>query len=295
MQVFPKLEELRFILCSKLTRMPDNCFLALKKSRINYSDMILEPMSIKVSSLTDLGIKSGHISEGGRGSSSTNIAPMIEEFLKNNCQSLTNLKLCNWQGLTGVTVGVTLEELIVSDCPDLTSISIIEETCLRTLEISEFPSLSEFAQSVICTITSLCIDEIPSTFSSSVNFFPNLNDLLLRDGVGKVKSTLESDNRLVSVFSTLTSLYITDFQELKTLPDTLVKLPSLESLYILDCKNLESLPTFDQSHNIQYLISRGYDTLEERYKKETGPEWYKILHIPYVLLNYQKPYMGRES
>ncbi|KAK1369122.1 putative disease resistance protein RGA3 [Heracleum sosnowskyi] len=281
-QVFPKLEVLTIVSCSKLKRMPDSYFPFLKKLIIIYSDKMLEPMSIKVSSLRDLQIDNGHIGDEGS-SSSLNIDPIFEKFVKNNYQSLRNLGLHNCHGLTCLTVAVGLEQLTVFDCPDLTSINIVEETtCLKDLNIRGCPSISEFSQSLGSTIEILELDEIPRAFLSSVICFPNLTKLTLR-GYGKVQSTLELDESLVSAFSGLTWLSIHAFMGLKALPDTVAKFPSLEELTIWDCIDLESLPTFDQSHSIRCLDLRRCGILEGRCEKDSGPEWYKIQHIPTVI------------
>ncbi|KAK1393993.1 NB-ARC domain-containing protein [Heracleum sosnowskyi] len=281
-QVFPKLEVLEIKSCSKLRTMRDSCFSSLKSLTINDFDsskVIVEAISIKVSSLTDLEIRKGHIGTGGGGSSCLNTEPVFEELLKNNSQTLTHLKLRNCQGFSRLTVGAALERLEVDECPDLTILHIVEDTCcLRFINIKKCPSLTQFSQSVISTIERLDVDEIPRWLSSSVISFPNLIEVTLI-GYGKVIS-LEFDDHLVSAFPALTRLYITSFKGLKALPDTIAKLPSLEELHIWICRELESLPTFNQSHSIQLLEMRWCGIMKERCKKDSGPEWFKIQHIP---------------
>ncbi|KAK1393991.1 NB-ARC domain-containing protein [Heracleum sosnowskyi] len=281
-KVFPKLEVVEIVSCSKLRTIPDSCFPSLERLTINGVDnskMILEAMSTKVSSLRNLQISNVYVRNRGGGSSSLNMDPVFEELLKNNSRTLTDLDLSKYQGLTRLKIGVALEILRVSDCPDLTSINIVEETCcLKYLNIRRCASLSELAQSVSFTIERLCIDEIPRVLSSTVISFPNLIQLEMW-GKEKVNSTLEFDDHLVSAFPALTSLLILNYKGLKALPDTIAKLQSLENLSISACKDLESLPTFDESHSIRCLHISWCPVLEDRCK-ESGPEWYKIQHIP---------------
>ncbi|KAK1393989.1 NB-ARC domain-containing protein [Heracleum sosnowskyi] len=280
-QVFPKFEVLKIKSCSKLRTLPDSCFSSLKSLEIEDFDCSKMRVGVttKVSSLTDLQ------NTNGGGSSYLNTDRIFEDLFINNCQSLKELELTKCRGLTRLTVGVAIEMLMVRNCPDLTSIDMVEQTCcLRYLVIRRCPSLSEFSQSVHPTIETLNVDEIPRGFSSSVISYPNLTELTLF-GFGKVKSTLEFDDHLVSTFLALTRLNIFLFKGLKAVPDTIAKLPSLKELYIWDCKDVESLPTFDESHSIRCLAIRGCPILEERCENESGPEWYKIQHISSVKIS----------
>lgn len=172
-------------------------------------------------------------------------------MFRNNSLSLTSLKLKNCKGLTCLTLGVPLEKLKVFNCPDLTSIKLLEESgaALKDLSIGKSLSLSEwvFAKSVSSTLVRLTIgpsleelDKFSWQFSSSLTsviFFPNLTWLSLC-GLEKVKSIVPTerfDDRLSSIFPALSYLYITDFGGLKALPDSLAKLPSLTSLSIFNC------------------------------------------------------------
>lgn len=297
MLAFPKLEDMTIEKCPKLTRIPYSCFPSLKKLGIQDLDssiLLLETMRRIVSSRKYLYPRD--ISDGGGGlcsSSSSNGENKIEQVLRSNSLSLTSLTVNNCKGLTCLTLGVALEKLEVFNCPDLTSIKLLEESgaALKDLSIGKCLSLSEwvFARSTLVRLTiGPSLEELDkfswqfSTSPSSVISFPNLTWLSLY-GWEKAKSiapTKQIEDCLSSTFPALSYLYITDFGGLKALPDSLAKLPSLKSLSIFNCENLESLPTFDESHSLQQLSVFRCPILAERCSKGSGPEWFKIQHIP---------------
>ncbi|XP_017217286.2 putative disease resistance protein RGA4 [Daucus carota subsp. sativus] len=146
-QVFPKLEVLEIVSCSKLRRIPKSCFLSLKELEIKNLDSskILETMSTKLSSLTNLRLTNISDGDGGCSSSKSNMDSVLEELLKNSSLTLTNLKLDHCQGLTCLTFSlfVALDTLKVVDCPNLTSINVIKELSALNHLISECPNLKE--------------------------------------------------------------------------------------------------------------------------------------------------------
>ncbi|KAK1370491.1 NB-ARC domain-containing protein [Heracleum sosnowskyi] len=299
MLAFPKLEEMTIEKCPKLTRIPYSCFPSLKKLGIqdlDSSSLLLETLRRIVSASKYLKPKDISDGEGICSSSTSNVEDKIEQVLRNNSLSLTSLTVNNCKGLTCLTLGAPLEKLEVFNCPNLTSIKVLEDSgaALIDLSIGKSLALSEwvFAQSVSSTLVRLTIgpsleelDKFSWQFSSSpssVISFPNLTWLSLYGWV-KAKSivpTRQIDDSLCSTFPALSYLYITDFGGLKALPDSLALLPSLTSLSIFNCENLESLPAFDESHSLQQLSVFRCPILAERCSKGSGPEWFKIQHIP---------------
>ncbi|KAL1809291.1 hypothetical protein ACET3Z_026281 [Daucus carota] len=298
MLIFPELELLIIKFCSRFSTMPSACFPSLKQLIIQDSDssnMILETVTKNVSSLTY--IRLGNMSNGQGSSSSSNMDSIIDKLLKKNSMSLTTLNLDDCQGLTRLSPGAAIVELIVVNCSNLTSINVAEELsppkCLTHLQIRSCPCLSSwiFARSLCSTLVRLQLgpfveelDEFPWPVSSPVTSFPKLKSLLLWGWV-KLKSMLpigELDDSLSCSFPALTHLTIYNFEGVKGLPDSLAKLPSLKLLFIWNCKNLESLPTFDESDSLMSLKISGCPILEKRCMKETGPEWFKIQHIPHI-------------
>ncbi|KAL1809357.1 hypothetical protein ACET3Z_026347 [Daucus carota] len=290
--VFPKLEKLEISDCPRLRKILNSCFPSLKELRIanSESNMILETMYMHLSSLTTLYLE--NISDRGHSSSSSscsNLESILKVLLKNNSLSLTSLDLLDCKGLQHLTLGVSLDRLYVYDCPNLVSINVVEGSAgLRSLYLSGLPSSvldgisSQFRSS---TLRYLWLgpfpDEFPWPFSSSLHSFPNLVWLFLR-GWEMVKSIALFEQLQFSTFPTLTKLLISGFGGVKALVLSIAKLPSLADLSIHNCKDLERVSLFDESHCLQRLDISECPILKERYRKESGPEWFKIQHIPNI-------------
>ncbi|KAK1364492.1 putative disease resistance protein RGA3 [Heracleum sosnowskyi] len=289
--VFPKLESLYIWECPRLRKIPNNSFPSLKGLKIwgLESSMILESLSTNVSSLTSLRLR--NMSDGGRGGDSSNLEFRINVLLKNNSLSLTKLVLDDCKELKRLTLGVSLDRLDVYNCPHLISINSVEglAICLKSIRIEGVPSShldGVFAHILnSSTLETLGLgrfwdelDEFTWPFSSVISF-PNLIQLSLR-GWEKARSIALFDQLELSTFPALTVLVIWYFKGVKALPDSIAKLPSLKKLFILECEILESLPTFEQSHGLESLDISHCPILEERCRKGSGPEWFKIQHIP---------------
>ncbi|KAK1364428.1 putative disease resistance protein RGA3 [Heracleum sosnowskyi] len=289
---FPKLESLKIRGCPRLRKIPNNSFPSLKKVEIwdMESSMILESLSTNVSSLTSLELK--NMSDGGGGGDSSNLEFRINVLLKNNSLSLTELYLNDCKELKRLTLGDSLDSLRVKACPNLISINSVEglAICLKSIRIEGVPSChldGVFAHIQSSTLEYLGLggfwdelDEFTWPFSCVISF-PNLIQLSLV-GWEKARSIALFDQLELSTFPALTQLSIWDFKGVKALPDSIAKLPSLKNLFIWNCEILESLPTFEQSHGLERLYTGNCPILEERCRKGSGPEWFKIQHIPHV-------------
>lgn len=74
---------------------------------------------------------------------------------------------------------------------------------------------------------------------------------------------------------------------MEALPEWLGNLASLQSLRIWSCTDLKYLPTAKAMKCLAKLETvKIYfcPVLDERCKKESGPEWHKISHIPNIAL-----------
>ncbi|XP_074324506.1 uncharacterized protein LOC141661403 isoform X2 [Apium graveolens] len=226
-----------------------------------------------------------------------NVDNITNKLLENNSLSLRPFDIHQCKGLTYLTLGVALELLEVYHCPELAMINIVKGSGgLKYLRIASCPSLSEwvFVQSMSTTLVQLVLgpfmEELEeflwpfSSLAASVISFTKLKDLNLH-GWDNVKSILPSGkigDRLSSAFPALAELGIHDFEGVKALPDLLAELPTLRDLYIYNCENLCSLPSFHKSNSPRYMEVSGCPVLAERCKKEGGPEWFKIHHIPII-------------
>ncbi|KAL3497603.1 hypothetical protein ACH5RR_040335 [Cinchona calisaya] len=83
----------------------------------------------------------------------------------------------------------------------------------------------------------------------------------------------------IQYISALRDLTIDTFADLEVLPEWLGKIPSLEGLSISDCKSLMQLPNLN---NLQLLSIRYCPHLTQRCAKDSGAEWHKIAHIPHI-------------
>ncbi|XP_027351096.1 disease resistance protein RGA2-like [Abrus precatorius] len=74
---------------------------------------------------------------------------------------------------------------------------------------------------------------------------------------------------------------------LTALPEWLPNATSLRMLYIEECEELLSLPeNMDHCRSLQKLRIIRCPNLSERYKRDVGPEWSKISHVPNVYVSF---------
>uniref|UniRef100_A0A164TWA3 R13L1/DRL21-like LRR repeat region domain-containing protein n=2 Tax=Daucus carota subsp. sativus TaxID=79200 RepID=A0A164TWA3_DAUCS len=290
-----RIESLEIKNCLRLRKIPDSCCRALKEVIIGNmeSTMILETISKNASSLTTLKLGGGKSCRSTSSSYySSDMESIINVLLRSNSLSLSTLELIECKSVQRLTVGVSLERLWVYDCPNLMSIKLDDEGSAGLKSLSVRKCSSSLLNTVSAQIQSSTlerlklgpflgnIDEFPWPFSSSSNSFPNLDSLELF-GWDKVKSRPLFE-QLQSTFPRLKELIINNFKQVKDLPDLISRLLFLEKLIILDCNNLDCLPKFEESHRLQLLKIIRCPSLRERCMKDSGPEWFKIKHIPII-------------
>ncbi|XP_061996389.1 disease resistance protein RGA2-like [Rosa rugosa] len=185
---------------------------------------------------------------------------------------------------------VSLEELIISDCPNLETVPSLDKlTSLRELTIRDcsrltcLPSgLAMASPHVFTRLKGLEIGRFWNELDSfpALQVLPQLKSLDLY-GWPKLKSLPEQIQHLTS----LTHLWIRSFEGVEAIPEWLGNLASLQYLCIFDCKNLMYLPSVQAMQRLTKLDSlRIIDCplLSERCTAESGPEWPKISHIPQI-------------
>ncbi|XP_061996731.1 probable disease resistance protein RPP1 [Rosa rugosa] len=185
---------------------------------------------------------------------------------------------------------VSLEDLRISDCPNLETVPSLDKlTSLRQLWIRDcsrltcLPSgLAMASPHVFTRLESLSLGPFWNELDSfpALQVLPQLESLTIY-GWPKLKSLPEQIQHLTS----LTELRIEDFEGVEAIPEWLGNLASLHSLHIRSCKNLMYLPSVQAMQRLtklDYLEMWNCPLLRERCTAESGPEWPKISHIPYI-------------
>ncbi|KAJ9685157.1 hypothetical protein PVL29_017263 [Vitis rotundifolia] len=101
-------------------------------------------------------------------------------------------------------------------------------------------------------------------------------------------TSFSDDPHLILFPTTLTSLSLSEFQNLESLASlSLQTLTSLEELRIYSCPKLRSILPREGllPDTLSQLLIRWCPHRKQRYSKEEGDDWPKIAHIPHVEIN----------
>jgi Leucine-rich repeat (LRR) protein len=201
-----------------------------------------------------------------------------------NCQTLVSFPD---NGL----LPANLRLLSIWDCEKLQVLPncILNLTSLQDLTITKCPSISVSVSEVgfPTNLTSLSIRDMVSFneafFEWGLYKLTSLKQLLIYDGPSHLVSFPE-----MMLPASLTDLTIKDFPNLKCLSSKgFQDLASLEFLSIYNCEKLTSFPEDGFSPSLLGLYIWDCPLLKERCKKDRGPEWFKIAHIPCVEIDYR--------
>ncbi|XVE68322.1 hypothetical protein DITRI_Ditri09bG0058400 [Diplodiscus trichospermus] len=236
---------------------------------------------------------------------------LLEQLEIDNCPSL--IKNCG--GINTLPQGLNklshLQKIIIRSCSNLISfpenglpISNLKvlalDSCEKLEAVPNLPNCLENLELANCSsVRSLPEEGIPTNLKTLKIAGTNICKLLIEWGLHRLTSLqhLSISNGYPDAVSfpqeeigltlpcSLTFLSINSFPKLEILSSKgFQDLTSLEYLYISDCPNLKSLPEKDMLSSLLVLSSDGHDCpmLVERCKKDKGPEWPKIAHIPCV-------------
>ncbi|KAG5224233.1 Fom-2 family protein [Salix suchowensis] len=279
-QIFNSLEYLRLEGFPDLISIPDLQNLSLKGLAIKHCpDLECIGSLQNLTSLQDLRIE---------------VCPYLESIPSvGGLSSLKTLSIQRCHKLTSLPTGLqsclSLENLSVQWCIELTSIpdELKELHSLVQLEITKCPSLTYFPEDSLYSLTQLKQLTI-GPFSEKLEVFPGLNSIqpfhppleeLQIHGWNRLKSLPDQLQQL----PVLKSLDIGRFNKVEALPEWLGDLISLQQLRIWRCKNLRSLPTSMQDLvMLKRLEIIDCHILKKTCAEGSGPEWFKISHIPKI-------------
>ncbi|KAG7942262.1 hypothetical protein I3843_16G093600 [Carya illinoinensis] len=224
----------------------------------------------------------------------------LHEIIIRDCPNLVFSSGQEWQ------LPANLRVLQISGCDQMRSlpIGIQSHTSLQKLTIHSCPDDVSFPEGGFPTnITSLSISHHKITdalFEWGLNNLTSLNNLKISECPHLVSFP---DMMLPESLTSLTILHFPKlkrlsskgFQEIKALKELVISecgkfvsfskdvLPaSLLKLCINNCGKLESLPEKGVPLSLQQLYIFDCPLLERRCKKDQGPEWRKISHVPFV-------------
>ncbi|GLU17199.1 hypothetical protein SLE2022_335900 [Rubroshorea leprosula] len=303
------LQQLEITSCRELTRIGDGAFAfpaTLRQLRI-WSCPRLETVGESISTLTCLEELDLSGFEDLRPISSVNGFSSLRKLLIDNCSplvslpnglsSLRELRIDNCSSLVSLPNGLSsctaLKELIIRNCHNLISISedLKDLHSLVDLCILNCENLSIPEESFSCLV---CLEYLGiGGFSKELEEFPYLNSIHhLHASLQKLSlfgwKKLTYLPPQIQHLTFLRKLSICDFNQVEALPEWLGSLSSLQSLGIQHCAKLKYLPSaqaMQRLSKLRDLLIFRCPELKGRCAKETGPEWFKISHIPYIQIN----------
>ncbi|KAJ8635191.1 hypothetical protein MRB53_009458 [Persea americana] len=211
-------------------------------------------------------------------------------------------KLKTWSGLEwkGKRVFPSLVRLRISNCPMLTTVEFFPD--IKGLKVDQgmiqslknLKSLESMHQQNCNQSSFADEDQIRSQSSLEVLSIVSCDKLIFSGLRLRYLSSLETlsiwnSNEFAHVaheLSFLTSLqylWLGQCHGLKSLPEGIRNLTSLRHLTIGKCPEMVSLPReLQRLSALNELTIHGCPTLDIQCKKDTGEDWDKIQHIPYI-------------
>ncbi|EOY19795.1 LRR and NB-ARC domains-containing disease resistance protein, putative [Theobroma cacao] len=199
-----------------------------------------------------------------------------------------------------------LENIYIVNCPNLISFQgnglltpnlkkLHLQWCEKLEALPNTVSLEEFYIDKCPSVVSLPEEGFPTNLISLTISQPNFCKSVIEWGLHKLTSLkhfcIHGASLDVASFPyeemllppSLTSFSIKHFPNLEILSSKgFQNLTSLESLCIEDCPKLKFLPSKEMLPSLLTLEIRGCPLLKQRCKKDEGPEWPNIAHVPYI-------------
>ncbi|XP_050258844.1 putative disease resistance protein RGA1 [Quercus robur] len=279
------LRSLKIKNCTKLSYLLHN-FISLEELKVVCCPNLKSFPSIEIQDVTSL-LRRLEISECGVEALPTGLQL---------CTSLQELKIEGGPNLISIAdLGEelhSLTQLRIYNCPNLILIAdLLELRSLKNLGVFDCPKLTGLSEGLLDCLTHLKSLEIGGYFEE-LDAFPSLNsiqhshdslEILYLHGWSKLNSLPDKIQHFIS----LKYLYIYEFDGIEVLPEWLGNLSSLQYLSLNSCKNLMKLPTAQAMRRLRLekLEIWCCPKLNECCAKGSGPEWYKIAHIPDVDIN----------
>ncbi|KAL5543638.1 hypothetical protein UlMin_007422 [Ulmus minor] len=221
------------------------------------------------------------------------------------------LDCCREEILIDATEMTSPSSIIIGEFAKLTHLPhglLRNKTKLLSLEIKNCPKLSSFSGELenLSSLQSLIIGNCPELNSlSELGSLKSLKSLSIDrcDGFISLPEGLEA-------LQSLQHLCLSYFENITGLPDAMQQLSSLQTLHIWSCGNLVALPewlgnlvalkelelwycdnlvclpeSMQRLSCLQFLSIWGCPRLMTHLEKNTGADWYKIKHIPFIKIN----------
>ncbi|KAF4362798.1 hypothetical protein F8388_022455 [Cannabis sativa] len=213
------------------------------------------------------------------------IAPNVDQSVRET-HSFVNLLDVIVASIMGETKPYELKGL-----PEKESLSLFFKCAFGSeAAVAEYPQLKQIGEEIVkkCGGVPLALKTLGSRLRQTTEAH-NCDNLkvLSNDSINCTTlrtlaiETTDLPQWLEQAAKTLRNLRIEDCSKLTRLPEWLPKLISLEKLEIICCRNLLSLPDgMEGLTSLTHLVIENCNALKERCKREVGPDWHKIAHVP---------------
>ncbi|KAH7527977.1 hypothetical protein FEM48_Zijuj05G0023200 [Ziziphus jujuba var. spinosa] len=184
-----------------------------------------------------------------------------------------------------------LKKLVVNNCPMLKGKLPENLPSLKDLEVfaCERLTVSIPSNQMLCSLSIRSCAEVVIKPLFQLGLLHRLTSLRELDLKGKATDMVsfpsedEKDGRKGMMLpKSLITLRIRHFENLKKFSAGLQCLTSLQHVYIINCEKLKSLPERGLLRSLLKLEISGCKLLQKKCKRDTGPFWPRIAHIPDV-------------